>query len=97
MEMSAVLAGLYSAFKWLPKEKSCTVYSDSSLIIETMKKGWKRKKNLDLWQKLDSVIEHFDKIDWQWVRGHANTAGNIEADKIAFAEAAKRKKSLKSH
>lgn len=91
MEMSAIIAGLYAVTKWFPKIKTCSVYSDSNLLIESLNKGWKRKKNLDLWTKLDTVIGKFDKIVWQWIRGHADNSDNIEADRIANFEARKRK------
>lgn len=96
MELSAVIAGLYVIQKRLPFIKKCTVYSDSSLIISTLTKRWKRKKNLDLWGKLDALIAQFEEITWQWVKGHATDKGNIRADKIAVQEAKKRKNTLKS-
>ncbi|MBI5413495.1 ribonuclease HI [Candidatus Peregrinibacteria bacterium] len=92
MEMSAIIAGLYWLRKNYPKESTCAVYSDSSLLIDTMNKGWKRKKNLDLWKKLDSATNAFDKISWNWIKGHANHLQNTKADKIAVAEALKAKK-----
>lgn len=92
MEMSAIIAGLFAAHKHFPKEKTCEVFSDSNLIIQTLRMGWKRKKNLDLWQKLDAVAERFVKIDWRWIRGHAGHPQNTRADKIAVAEAKKQKK-----
>lgn len=94
MEMSAIIAGLYYVSKHFPREKTCAVFSDSSLIIESMKQGWKRKKNLDLWAKINAVTEKFDEISWNWVRGHAGHKENTQADKIAVFEAQKRKKTL---
>lgn len=91
MEMSAIIAGLYWLHKKFPKAKTCAVYSDSNLIIETIKKGWKRKKNLDLWAKLDSQITKFEEITWHWIRGHAGHPENTKADRIAVKEARKRR------
>lgn len=89
MEMSAIIAGLYVARKKFPKETVCGVYSDSNLIMETLKKGWKRKKNKDLWVKLDAAASKFSEISWQWIKGHAGHKENTLADRIAVKEAKK--------
>lgn len=96
MEMSAIIAGLYTIHKKFPTEKICAVFSDSSLIIDTINKGWKRKKNLDLWGKIDRIITEFDKISWHWIRGHAGHPENTEADRIAVLQAKKQKKLVTS-
>jgi ribonuclease HI len=49
--------------------------------------GWRtadRKpvKNADLWRRLDELAATHD-MTWRWVRGHADTAGNLRADKLA--------------
>lgn len=92
MEMSAIIAGLYSAHKKFPSEKRCAVFSDSSLIISTLKYQWKRKKNLDLWEKMDRVSGKFEEISWHWLKGHSGHPENTEADRIAVEESNKRKK-----
>lgn len=91
MEMSAVIAGLYWLHKKITKVKTCAIYSDSKLIIETIKKGWKRKKNLDLWAKLDVQISKFEEITWHWIKGHSGHPENTKADRIAVEEAKKRR------
>lgn len=90
--MSAILAGLFAVSKKFPSEKTCAVFSDSNLVIQTLTEGWKRKKNLDLWEKIDRIIEKFDHIDWHWIRGHAGHKENTQADRIAVQEAKKRKR-----
>lgn len=94
MEMSAVIAGLYYVHKKIPNEKKVAVFSDSSLVIETMRRGWKRKKNVDLWAKLDMAVSKFKEVSWNWIRGHAGHKENTQADEIAVAEAKKQKKKL---
>lgn len=89
MEMSAIIAGLYYLNKKFPEIKTCGVFSDSSLIIDTMNKGWKRKKNLDLWAKMDTIAKKFDGIKWTWIRGHAGHKENTKADLFAVMEAKK--------
>jgi len=95
MEMCAVIAGLYSVHKKFPQEKTCAVFSDSSLVIYTITKGWKRKMNKDLWEKLDSVISKFDHVSWHWIRGHNGHPENTKADKIAVGEAKKRQRAAR--
>jgi ribonuclease HI len=51
-----------------------------------MSKGWKRNKNLDLWEKLDTLCSH-RRVRWRWVPGHAGDPGNEEADDWASREA----------
>lgn len=87
MEMSAVIAGLFWVHEHLPEVKMCTVYSDSSLVIQSLIQGWKRKKNTDLWEKMDRIVEKFEKITWKWVKGHAGHKENTEADRVAVGEA----------
>lgn len=91
MEMSAVIAALYYLRKNLPKQKTCAIYSDSNLLIQSIKQGWKKKKNTDLWGKLEKLIAEFDDIQWHWVKGHVGHPENTEADKIAVKEALKQK------
>lgn len=91
MEMSAVIAGLYWVHKKFPEIKRCQVFSDSQLVTSTLKHGWKRKKNKDLWEKLDRLIGKFDRLEWHWIRGHAGHPENTKADRIAVAEAKKRR------
>ncbi|TAJ93535.1 MAG: ribonuclease HI [Gammaproteobacteria bacterium] len=51
------------------------------------RKGWKTAagkpvKNLDLWQRLDSVSARHE-VDWHWVKGHDGDPGNEHADSLA--------------
>ncbi len=92
MEMTAVSEGLKWVSKNHPEVKTCTVVSDSKLVIETLKSGWKRKKNLDLWKVIDAQLPHFTKITWEWVKGHAGHKQNEIADRLANGEAERFKK-----
>lgn len=89
MEMTAIIRALEEIHKKFPKERMCEVFSDSNLIISTITKGWKRKKNQDLWMQLDMAAEKFEEIGWHWVRGHSNHPENTRADRIAVQEATK--------
>ena len=88
MEMRAVISAL-KAIK--NKNIPVKIYSDSSLIVNTMNDGWKKKKNVDLWEDLAKAA-HGLKITWHWVRGHANHPENNRVDAIAVAAAKKQKK-----
>ncbi len=82
MEMLAAIRGLEAA----GDAAEVVLCSDSSLLISTMTKGWKRNKNQDLWEQLDRLVQG-KRITWKWVRGHNGTPGNELADRIAGREA----------
>jgi ribonuclease HI len=93
MELTAVIEAL-SALK---RPCKVTLYLDSEYVrkgITEWIKGWKARgwrtaakapvKNVDLWQKLDSVVSSSaHDIDWRWVKGHAGDPGNERADLLA--------------
>ena len=60
--------------------------SDSTYVVNTMTKGWKRKANHDLWEQLDRLVAG-RQIEWHWVRGHNGNPGNELADSVASREA----------
>src|ERR1041385_8856815 len=47
-----------------------TLISDSQYVVKTMSKLFKRKANLDYWQRLDRAARPH-QVEWQWTRGHA--------------------------
>ncbi len=86
MEMRAAIEALKAIeMKWPDAE--IALYSDSSLLINTMKLNWKRKKNTDLWGELLPLVLH-KKITWNWVRGHNGHPQNEDCDMRAQKEAA---------
>jgi ribonuclease HI len=91
MELTAVIQALGSL------KRRCTVeiYTDSQYVkngIQTWIHGWKKNgwktsdkkpvKNVDLWMALDALAAAHD-ISWHWVRGHADSPGNVRADALA--------------
>ncbi|MBI2463576.1 ribonuclease HI [Candidatus Peregrinibacteria bacterium] len=96
MEMLAII----HALEWVANERLQTpieLFSDSRLVIESLNKNWKRKANLDLWERLDRVRKKL-KIRFQWVKGHADHFYNNRCDRMAVEEAEKqRKKMIASH
>ena len=92
MEMTAILKALQYLRKNFKDEElqkmKISVHSDSNLIIQTFKQNWKRKKNTDIWEKLDKARAWLD-IDWNWVKAHHTNEHNNRVDEIAQKEARK--------
>ena len=82
MEITAVIKGL----ECFPEKSSVKIFTDSTYVINTMTKNWKRNTNIDLWNQLDSLIVN-RKIEWNWVKGHSGNKFNEEADLLANQEA----------
>ena len=82
MEMMAVIKGLEA----VDSLAIVLISSDSTYVVNTMTKGWKRKANHDLWEQLDRLVRERN-ISWRWVRGHNGDPGNELADAAATKEA----------
>ena len=78
MEMTAVIKGLEA----VDASANVLISSDSTYVINTMTKGWKRKANQDLWDQLDRLVGSRN-VSWRWVRGHNGDRGNELADALA--------------
>ena len=81
MELLAVIIALQS----IKDENEITIYSDSMYVIGTATQGWKRKKNLDLWEKYDAVIDSFKTVTFKHVKGHSTNVFNNLCDEMAVA------------
>lgn len=85
MEMMAVI----EALKFLGDiPNKIIVHTDSSLIVNTMTKNWKKKKNVDLWEQIAELVVG-KQVDWKWVKGHNGHPQNEDCDSRAFAESEK--------
>lgn len=97
------LKGAIEALRVLDNTESIIVHSDSQYVIKGItewivgwqKKGWKNSQkkavlNRDLWEELLEVSENKD-IEWNYVAGHSEIAGNERCDEIAtqFADGEK--------
>ena len=82
MEITAVIKGLEAA----DPLANVLISSDSTYVINTMTKGWKRKANHGLWEQLEPLVRERN-ISWRWVRGHSGDPGNELADAAATKEA----------
>ena len=88
MELLAVIVGL-EALK-LPGN-IVTVYSDSRYVVDAIekkwlfdweKKGFKGKKNPDLWKRF-LVVYRKHQVRFVWIKGHANIPENERCDQLA--------------
>jgi ribonuclease HI len=89
-----ILASI-KALEALKEESEVTLYTDSiylkqgitEWVYNWQKNGWKTYKkeavkNADLWQTL-LILTQKHKVNWQWVKAHANDIGNNIADGLA--------------
>jgi ribonuclease HI len=91
MELIAVIRALEA----LTAPAEVDVHTDSQYVkngIETWIHGWKRNgwktsdrkpvKNAELWRELETQASRH-RVRWHWVKGHADSEGNLRADALA--------------
>ena len=92
MELLAVIVGIETLTL---TEYPVVVYSDSKYVVDAINKGWlsswqktgfKKKKNVDLWQRFIPLQKKFD-LKFQWVKGHAGHPENERCDELAVQAA----------
>jgi ribonuclease HI len=92
MELMAVIVALEQL---KTNQYPVEVYSDSKYVIDSITKGWvfgwqkkgfKGKKNPDLWQRFLHVYSKFS-ITYHWVKGHNGHPENERCDVLAVAGA----------
>ncbi|QNK63308.1 ribonuclease HI [Pedobacter sp. PAMC26386] len=90
MELLAVIEGLQTIKK--PGEQ-VTIYSDSKYVVDSVekkwvfgwvKKGFKDKKNKDLWIRFLAVYKLHD-VKFIWIKGHNDHPENERCDVLAVA------------
>ena len=83
-ELIAVITALNAISKPID---NIIIYTDSQYVLGCATKGWKRKKNVELWKKYDEILtkaSSFCKnISFEWVKGHDENEYNNLADKLA--------------
>ena len=89
MELLAVIEALKKLKK---RGLKITVYTDSKYVVDSIekkwvfnwqKKGFKNKKNIDLWLEFLKIYE-LNNISFKWIKGHNNHPQNEVCDKLAF-------------
>lgn len=78
MEMLSIIAGL----EVLTSPVAITVYSDSAYVVNTMTRGFKRHKNLDLWERMDAMCAKHT-VTFEKVAGHVGIELNERCDQLA--------------
>ncbi len=88
MELLAVIVALEALTR---NDIRVKIYSDSKYVVDAVSKGWiwewerkgfKKKKNPDLWMRYIRLHRQFE-IEFVWVKGHANIPGNERCDELA--------------
>ena len=99
MELLAIIVALESL---KVSDRDVMIYSDSKYVIDSVDKGWvfgwvkkgfKGKKNADLWRRFLQIYPK-NKVKLTWVKGHANIPGNEHVDKLAVAASNNKKAHL---
>ncbi len=92
MELLAVIVGLEAIKK---QGAEVRIYSDSQYVVDAVNKGWlwtwqrkgfKGKKNVDLWKRFIGVYQRHD-IEFRWIKGHSGIPENERCDELAVASA----------
>ena len=90
MELLAVIVGLEALTR---DGVEVDVYSDSKYVVDAVmkrwvfnweKKGYKDKKNPDLWQRFLRIYRKHH-VTFHWVKGHAGNPLNERVDAMAVA------------
>lgn len=91
MELTAAIRALeelkYRCRVELTTDSSYVKNGITQWLSEWKNKNWntankKPVKNIDLWQRLDSISSKHD-IEWHWVKGHSGHRENEIADMLA--------------
>jgi len=99
MEMTAAIVALR---RFEARNERIHLYSDSTYLVNGIKKGWVKKwqlngwkksdgqpvLNIDLWQELIKLTEK-GNVRFTWVKGHAGNVLNERCDSLAVSSARK--------
>lgn len=77
-EIAAAAIGL----KQLKEPCKVHVLSDSRYVVETMLGNFRKKTNIEWWNKLEKAASKH-QIKWEWTKGHAGHEIQEIADKAA--------------
>lgn len=80
MEQLAAIVALES----IKNPSEITIITDSMYVVGTYTQNWKRKKNIDLWERFDKAIARHTKVNFLWQKGHTDNLYNNYVDKLAY-------------
>jgi len=92
MELLSVIVALESIKK---EGAEVQIFSDSKYVVDSVekkwvfgwqKKGFKGKKNIDLWQRFLQIYPKH-RVQFNWVKGHAGNIHNERCDVLAVKAA----------
>ncbi len=78
----AEIAAAWIGLKSLNEPCKVRLLSDSRYVVQTMIGNFRKKTNLDWWEKLEKSAKKHE-IKWEWVKGHAGHEVQEVADKMA--------------
>lgn len=77
-EIAAAALGLES----LREPCSVDLFTDSRYVVETMSGNFRRKTNLEWWERLDKAASPHS-VKWKWTQGHAGHVIQEAVDRAA--------------
>lgn len=92
MELMSVIVALETIKK---ENAQVEIFSDSKYVVDSVEKGWvfswqkkgfKGKKNIDLWQRFLKIYSKH-QVKFNWVKGHAGNHYNERCDELAVQAA----------
>lgn len=92
MELMSVIVALETIKK---ENAQVEIFSDSKYVVDSVEKGWvfgwqkkgfKGKKNIDLWQRFLKIYPKH-QVKFNWVKGHAGNHYNERCDELAVQAA----------
>jgi hypothetical protein len=85
MEILSVIESLLYVYRNQPQFNHVKVVTDSQYVVNTMTQGWKKNKNTDLWEYLESIVSSYfhGNVEFEWVKGHADNPHNKRCDALA--------------
>jgi ribonuclease HI len=92
MELLSVIVALETIIK---ENAQVEIFSDSKYVVDSVEKGWvfgwqkkgfKGKKNIDLWQRFLKIYPKH-QVKFIWVKGHAGNLYNERCDELAVQAA----------
>ena len=86
MEITAALEGILRT----PQGAEVVVYTDSQYLFGCMVKGWQRRANRDLWERLDAAVSQH-RVRWQWLDRDTKNPFHNEAHALATSLASQGK------